>query len=115
MVKKFNPSIHFVLNCGAKVRILKVMFCLFSLIELFLNYISYSKKGCPPISFYKPSNVERGLNLGAINYCTNEIEIDLDKKIIKLPRIFLWYKLDFIYDNENDINENDNHDQLLLK
>jgi hypothetical protein len=49
------------------------------------------------------------------NYCTYEIEIDLKEKSIKLPRLFLWYKYDFIYDDESKFSENDKHDQLLLR
>jgi hypothetical protein len=53
--------------------------------------------------------------MAAINYCTSESEIDLDTKTLKVPRLFLWYKFDFIYNREDQINKEENNDPALIK
>lgn len=72
-------------------------------------------KGCPPIAFYTPQNVERGLELATIGYCISQVEVDTEKRVVKVPRLFLWYKLDFIYQSEDEIDPKADHDQLIIK
>lgn len=83
-IKKFDPRIHFALNCGAK--------------------------GCPPISFYTADNLDRGLESAAVNFINSETTVDVPSKTVELSRLFLWYKLDFIEESVNHSNE----DELLL-
>lgn len=85
-VEKFEPRIHFALNCGAK--------------------------GCPPISFYTTENLERGLKMATTNFITNETNLISEKKTVELSKLLLWYKSDFI-DNESQCNKTP--DQLLLE
>ena len=87
---QFDCRIHFALNCGAR--------------------------GCPPISFYTPANLKKGLEMASANFCSGETEIDLEKEKITFSRIFLWYKTDFICQNENDLKEiKNNEDELLIR
>jgi NADPH-dependent 7-cyano-7-deazaguanine reductase QueF-like protein len=58
-------------------------------------------KGCPPISVYTPENLERGLKLASINFCS-DIELNEETSDVYLSKIFLWYLNDFV----QDINEN---------
>lgn len=59
-------------------------------------------KGCPPISFYSPENLEHNLEIATINFLTSETEVNLVEKTIRLSRLFLWYKLDFIFETINE-------------
>lgn len=75
-------------------------------------------KSCPPISVYSQANVNRGLELAANNFCNNESEIvfqEAENKFkIRLSKIFMWYKADFI---ENVVLNEDttvNDDKKLL-
>lgn len=57
--------------------------------------------------------------MAAVNFCTNECDFDINKKEITLPRLFLWYKIDFICENKNDLKEIDSlpskkQDELLI-
>lgn len=76
-----DARIHFALNCGAK--------------------------SCPAIRVYTCRNIRLALKLAAHNYCTNNITIknhlnlSNDSPIISLPKLFLWYRKDFINNNEN--------------
>jgi hypothetical protein len=58
--------------------------------------------------------------MAAISFCMSECEFDLSKKEVILPRLFLWYKIDFICENINDLKEIESlsskkQDELLLK
>lgn len=58
--------------------------------------------------------------MAAINFCTSECEFDSNKKEITLPRLFLWYKIDFICENENNFKDIESlaakkQDELLIK
>jgi len=75
-VKQVDSRIHFALNCGAK--------------------------SCPPISFYTVENLQRGLDLAAQNFLTNETSVDLETKTITISKLLLWYREDFIlHENES--------------
>lgn len=65
-------------------------------------------KGCPPISVYTTENLDRGLNLASINFCS-DIELKEDTGDIFLSKIFSWYLKDFIRD------ANENKDEMLLR
>lgn len=53
-------------------------------------------KSCPPISFYTLENLERGLDLAAQNYITNETSVDVAKKTVEISKLLLWYREDFV-------------------
>lgn len=59
-----DPRIHFVLNCGAG--------------------------SCPPISVLG-NDPSRALTLAAAAYLGGAICVDIDKRILTLPRLILWY------------------------
>ena len=68
-LKKFDLRIHFALNCGAN--------------------------GCPPIRYYELSKINQQLELATEAYIFSEIDYDVKKEEVYLPRIFLWYIGDF--------------------
>jgi len=67
-VNKLDSRIHFALNCGAK--------------------------SCPPVLFYNENNIDRSL-LKAEKSFISSSEFDEKTKILKVSRIFFWYKGDF--------------------
>jgi hypothetical protein len=69
VIRHVDPRIHFALTCGAR--------------------------SCPPIRVFSAENLEKGLQQAALNFCQNNIEIDLSKRKITLSRIFQWYLSDF--------------------
>lgn len=68
-VADFDPRVHFVLNCGAQ--------------------------SCPPIKILEEHNLPLALKGAAEAYLTSEVSVDIDSKIIILPRLLLWYGIDF--------------------
>lgn len=68
-VQRLDPRIHFALNCGAV--------------------------SCPPIAVYEPSMIEAQLDLAASSFIASETNIDPEKRLVALNRIFLWYHGDF--------------------
>jgi hypothetical protein len=74
-VKKFDSRIHFALNCGAK--------------------------SCPPIAFYTLENLERGLEMAAQNFITNETSINNEARSLELSKLFLYYREDFVMNTSN--------------
>ena len=65
----FDPRVHFVLNCGAK--------------------------SCPPITFLSSSNLEYSLNISMKLYLQSEIILNEDDSTLLLPKLLLWYGIDF--------------------
>eukprot|EP00523_Entomoneis_sp_CCMP467_P015548 CAMPEP_0168772226 /NCGR_PEP_ID=MMETSP0725-20121227/3847_1 /TAXON_ID=265536 /ORGANISM="Amphiprora sp., Strain CCMP467" /LENGTH=561 /DNA_ID=CAMNT_0008821737 /DNA_START=197 /DNA_END=1884 /DNA_ORIENTATION=- len=76
VVKNVDARIHFALNCGAE--------------------------SCPPVSYYTARNLHRELHLAAAAFCEDEgnLYIDEDKREVRLSKIFLWYKQDFVENNK---------------
>ena len=68
-VNKIDYRIHFALNCGAV--------------------------SCPPIAFYKTSNIERQLEMATLSFLEAETDCFEDKKEVHVSRIFLWFLGDF--------------------
>jgi hypothetical protein len=66
-VKRLDFRIHFALNCGAK--------------------------SCPPIAFYSPAKLDVQLDLASRSFLENETLIQ--KKEIRVSRLFLWFMGDF--------------------
>ena len=64
---RFDPRIHFALNCGAK--------------------------SCPPIRVYSASKLDKELDISANGFMDAEVEID--KNTVKLSKLFSWYYNDF--------------------
>jgi hypothetical protein len=51
--------------------------------------------------------------LAAVNFCTNETEINLKENSLTLSRLFLWYKSDFVTLGEQD-DKCENPDEALI-
>ena len=60
----FDPRIHFALVCGAK--------------------------SCPPIRVYDPQNLQQGLQWATEGFCDEEVQIDVDRRLITLSMLFKW-------------------------
>ena len=58
--------------------------------------------------------LDHSLKLAAINFCTNEIEVDLNEKSLTVSRLFLWYKSDFLGE-QNEDNEEKNPNDILIR
>lgn len=68
-VDKLDYRIHFALNCGAK--------------------------SCPPIAFYKTTNIDAQLNLATQSFLEGESEFDEQKKEVHTTALFKWFFGDF--------------------
>ncbi len=68
-MRRCDPRIHFVLNCGAR--------------------------SCPQIAIYSSTNLEKALNMATTSYCNAEVDIVLENAEVRLSKLFLWYKNDF--------------------
>jgi len=64
-----DPRIHFILNCGAK--------------------------SCPPIKVLSSSNPAKALQRATEAYLKAEVRYDQDHSVLYLPKLALWYGLDF--------------------
>lgn len=64
-----DPRIHFLLNCGAA--------------------------SCPPIAVLGDEDPETALRLAAQTYLESELSIDVENKKLFLPKLLLWYGMDF--------------------
>ncbi len=76
----FNDArVHFVLVCGAK--------------------------GCPPLiaEAYSPEKLEQQVIQQTIKALNNDAFIQLSKKKVAFSEIFKWYKEDFVYKDQNEI------------
>ncbi|KRX08813.1 hypothetical protein PPERSA_08917 [Pseudocohnilembus persalinus] len=71
--EKFDPRVHFTLNCGVK--------------------------SCPPIKVYSPQRLEKQLQTAARNFLLKSVKFYEDKKnnqiIVKFNQIIQWYQGDF--------------------
>jgi len=65
----FDPRIHFILNCGAA--------------------------SCPPIKVLSPENVDMAFAAATSSYLASEVSVDAAAKIIHMPKLLLWYGMDF--------------------
>jgi len=68
-VKNLDPRIHFALNCGAR--------------------------SCPPIRVYDPALLEEQLEMASSSFIESTTQIDQNKRLVEVNRIFLWYRGDF--------------------
>ena len=68
-VDSLDPRIHFALNCGAA--------------------------SCPPIQSYAAATLDADLALASESYLTTEVDYELDDGVVRVPRLFLWYRGDF--------------------
>jgi hypothetical protein len=67
--EELDPSIHFVLNCGAA--------------------------SCPYIAPFDPDRVEEQLRIGANEYLEDTTDYDPDENRIEVTRLISWFKGDF--------------------
>ncbi|CAL8142507.1 unnamed protein product [Orchesella dallaii] len=68
-LERLDPRIHFALSIGCKA--------------------------CPPIQIFSLHEHECQLDEVAKNYVRSRVKIDADRRIVKLPILFLWYEEDF--------------------
>ncbi len=66
---RFDPRIHFTLNCGAR--------------------------SCPPIHIYEPDEIEQQLGLATRAYLGAETEVDNERGRVRLPGLMRLYRADF--------------------
>ena len=71
-VSTLDPRLHFILNCGAT--------------------------SCPPIAILSEDNIEEALSRAAQSYLDSEVDIDVNKRTLYLPKLLLWYGNDFSTD-----------------
>jgi hypothetical protein len=64
-----DPRIHFALNCGAA--------------------------SCPAIRGYEPDRIDDQLDRATRSYLDATVEYDPDAGVVRVPRVFLWYRGDF--------------------
>ncbi len=64
-----DSRIHFALNCGAE--------------------------SCPPIRAYEPDRIDDQLDLATESYLEGTVDYDPGAGVVRLPRLFLWYRGDF--------------------
>lgn len=50
---------------------------------------------CPPVAFYEASELERQLELAALNYVASDVEIDDVSRTVRIPITFRYYQSDF--------------------
>jgi hypothetical protein len=50
---------------------------------------------CPPVAFYEESKLDEQLDMAARNYVANDVEVDDEAKVIRLPITFRYYEADF--------------------
>jgi len=68
-VREVDFRIHFALNCGAV--------------------------SCPPIAFYSFEKLEDQLEAASLSFLTQETTIDLDRREVRISKLFQWYEADF--------------------
>lgn len=68
-VDKLDYRIHFALNCGAK--------------------------SCPPIAFYKLTNLDQQLDLACQSFLEGETRYDEEQKQVYVTALFQWFAADF--------------------
>ncbi|PSQ36247.1 DUF547 domain-containing protein [Halobacteriales archaeon QS_9_70_65] len=64
-----DPRVHFALNCGAE--------------------------SCPPIRAYDPDRIDDQLDVATASYLAGTVDYDPAAGVVRLPRLFLWYRGDF--------------------
>ena len=69
VLDKVDFRVHFALVCGAA--------------------------SCPPIGFYDPQKIDTQLDLATRNFVEQTIEVEPDRKIVKLSKLLQWYGEDF--------------------
>lgn len=70
-----DPRIHFALNCGAR--------------------------SCPAVRFYESSSLDASLDSATRSYLL-DLNVDVSKRTVTLPKLLQWYKADFCSDNSMD-------------
>lgn len=74
-IEKVDPRIHFALVCASR--------------------------SCPPIEVYTAENLDNELEIAGRTFVNGGgVEIDVDRKIVRLSRVFSWYDKDFGEDIE---------------
>jgi len=50
---------------------------------------------CPPVAFYEASELDRQLELAALNYVASDVEVDRGGRTVRVPITFRYYQSDF--------------------
>jgi hypothetical protein len=69
MVRRFDPRIHFALNCGGR--------------------------SCPAMAVYAEAEIDRQLDLATAAFLKAEVEIDPERSVIRANPLLRWYRSDF--------------------
>ena len=75
VIEQPDPRIHFALVCASS--------------------------SCPPIEVYGADSLEEDLDVSARTFLNATVQLDREKKQIRLPKVFQWYGDDF-GENETD-------------
>lgn len=70
-----DPRIHFALNCGAR--------------------------SCPAVRFYDATTIDKTLDAATKAYLAS-LEVDLETRVVTVPKLLQWYKVDFTADGDVD-------------
>lgn len=70
-----DPRIHFALNCGAR--------------------------SCPAVRFYDATTIDKTLNAATKAYLA-ALEVDVENRVVTLPKLLQWYKADFAGNGDVD-------------
>jgi hypothetical protein len=74
-LEELDPRIHFALVCASR--------------------------SCPPIEVYTPEDLDNELEIAAHTFVNGGgVEVDVDRKTVRLSRVFAWYDKDFGEDLE---------------
>lgn len=58
--------------------------------------LTCATRSCPPVRVYDAPHIDRQLDLAAWNFINGGgVEVDLDRRIVRLSQIFRWYARDF--------------------
>jgi len=50
---------------------------------------------CPPVAFYEASQLDAQLDLVTLNYVASGVEVDSDRRLVRVPITFRYYQTDF--------------------
>jgi len=68
-VNRFDPRIHFALNCSAK--------------------------SCPSLRVYWVENIDSALSYATKEYLGENVKVNVEENSVVLSKLFKWYKMDF--------------------
>ena len=61
----------------------------------------FCSQSCPPVRLFCSDNIDSALELATRAFCQNDITIDVEKKLVKMTKILMWYGMDFGSDEKS--------------